>query len=102
MIQWLIKYKIITMETVSTSGLYTNVVKLLNKLAAILSVLVKKDTGSGLLPVVQELEKLFNWTDEGSEVGGAMSSICRAATPARLIDVLVDIAVDKVGIISLK
>ncbi|XP_053392108.1 serine-protein kinase ATM-like, partial [Mercenaria mercenaria] len=95
--------QILTPQTIAKSGLYDSFVTVLKKMSNSLQEKVKKDGYANLCPVVKELRALFSFDGcdlargmEGTqECRNVMTAICRAATPSKLADVLLDIANDK-------
>ncbi|XP_052812043.1 serine-protein kinase ATM-like isoform X2 [Mya arenaria] len=91
----LLSQNIFTTATVSHSNLYTHLVTLMKKISKCLHDIVKKDGAAGTGSVIEALGRLFDWSLCEAELGGVMACLCRAATPAQLTDVLMDIAADK-------
>ena len=98
MLSFLLKFKVLSIETISSCNLYAHLVIIMNKLTDIASTLGKKDTGPGLIQFVKELQILFNWYDNKGEDSGVMAAICRSTTPKKLVDFLLDITSDKVRV----
>jgi len=92
----LVTHRIVIPETVVQGNLFSHLATLLKDVSKTLAVMLK-DGPVGLGPVVEALLGLLDWRGCDRQVGGVMSALCRAATPAQLTDLLLDIAADKVS-----
>lgn len=99
----LVSKQIVTSQTITTCDLQGSFCTILEKVSSSLQDIVRRDGHASLYPVVQELQDLYYWQSdnvEGTKIqkeeSSLMAAVCRAATPSKLIDILLDIVLDKV------
>lgn len=99
----LLSNQIVTSQTITTCDLHGSFCVILEKVSSSLQDVVRKDGHASLYPVVQELQGLFCCQSDnvkGTQIqekqGSMMAAVGRAATPSKLVDILLDIVLDKV------
>ena len=95
----LFEYNILSAETVTQSGFCDLLTSLLKKLSSAISDFVKTDGIAHLKPVISRLERLFSSlvTNGGNDSCCVMAQLLRAMLPAKIVDLILDIAVEKVS-----
>ncbi|KAL3883922.1 hypothetical protein ACJMK2_030148 [Sinanodonta woodiana] len=91
----LLQGKILTPSTLSTLNIFSLLKTLLKKISLGMSEISKKEGCVPLWPLLREMQSLFKWDDTEDEFCYVMADLCRACTPARLTDLLFELAVDQ-------
>ena len=102
MVHHLLEYKILSASTVTQSGLYELLTSLMKKLSSAIGDFVKTDGISHLKPVILKLEKLFLPVKSGDNgTCCVMAHLIRGVLPAKIVDLIMDIATEKVSTLIL-
>ena len=94
----LLEYNILSPETVTQSSFCDLLTSLMKKLSSAISDFVKTDGIAHLKPVISKLERLFSslGANGGGESNSVMAHLLRAMLPVKIVDLILDIAVEKV------
>lgn len=95
-IYWILEYNLITEASLDHMELLQVFKSMLKKLAAFISDIVSKEGPGPLMTTLLWMQKM--WTLENSDKHSwiVVSRLCRSFTPAKIIDILTNIAFDKV------
>ena len=95
----LLEYNILSAETVTQSGFCDLLTSLMKKMLSAISDFVKTDGIVHLKPVISRLERLFSSiaANVASDSCCVMAQLLRAMLPAKVVDLILDIAVEKVS-----
>ena len=95
----LLQYNILSESTVTQSGIFDLLTSILKKVSSAVSDFVRKDGISQLKPVIHKLEDLFccSSQDVGNNNFNIMAHLIRAVLPAKIVDLIMDIATEKVS-----
>ena len=94
----LLQYDIICETTVTQSSLFDLLTLLFKKLSSAITDFVRKDGIGQMKPVIHKLSDLFCWSQNvGSDNLYIINNVIRAVMPAKVVDLIMDIVIEKVS-----